>query len=122
LVLRPFAPADATAAFTWFGDADVMRFIGGGVDRTLNDTSNRLSRYINHQERCGFSKWLVQEKASGRAIGDSGLLILDELGPTADLGFRFAKSHWGCGLATEVALVLRRGVMDMPLSAQVPRM
>ena len=103
LILRPFTGADAAGAFAWFGDADVMRFIGGGADRTVDDTANRLSRYITHQERHGFSKWLVQDKESGQAIGDAGLLILDELEPIADLGFRLAKSQWGRGLATEAA-------------------
>jgi RimJ/RimL family protein N-acetyltransferase len=103
LRLRPFTISDTDAAFGWFGDPEVMRFIAGGADRTGEDTRRRVDRYIEHQCRHGFSKWLVIEKATGTTIGDSGLVILEELGPAPDLGFRFHKSHWRRGYATEVA-------------------
>jgi hypothetical protein len=45
----------------------------------------------------------IPRSCGGEAIGDAGLLILDALRPIPDLGFRFAKSQWGRGLATEVA-------------------
>jgi ribosomal-protein-alanine N-acetyltransferase len=103
LLIRPFTLADIDQAFAWFGDPEVMRFTTGGPDRTRDDTRHRLTRYIEHQEQYGFSKWLIQERATAEAIGDAGLLILDALSPIPDLGFRFAKLHRGRGLATEVA-------------------
>jgi ribosomal-protein-alanine N-acetyltransferase len=103
LALRPFTVADAAQAFDWFGDPEVMRFTPTGPDRSQEETRERLGRYCEHQATHGFSKWLIQEKSSGNAIGDSGLLVLAELGSTTDLGFRFAPAYWGRGLATEVA-------------------
>jgi hypothetical protein len=47
----------------------------------------------------------------GCAIGDSGLLVLQEYG-WIDLGFRFAQPHWGKGLATEVASVWVRAAFN----------
>ena len=102
LILRPFGPSDAQAAFGWFGDPVVMRFTPTGADKSVEETITRLAGYQNHQKVHGFSKWLILERDSGIAIGDSGLYVLSEYG-WVDLGFRFAQSRWGKGLATEVA-------------------
>ena len=102
LILRPFVAEDALSAFRWFGDADVMRFTPTGPDASVEETARRLAAYQEHQTTHGFSKWLVQERRSGEAIGDSGLLVLPESG-NVDLGFRFLKHFWGLGFATEVA-------------------
>ena len=69
------------------------------------------NRYQNHQKAHGFSKWLILERDSGIAIGESGLLVLPEYG-WVDLGFRFAQPHWGKGLATEVASAWVREALD----------
>jgi RimJ/RimL family protein N-acetyltransferase len=113
LSLRPFTPADVEDAFGWFGDPDVMRFTPNGPDRTQDQTRERLKQYSGHQVRHGFSKWLIQEKSSGKPIGDSGLLIVDELGPLPDLGFRFAKPYWQQGFATEVATAWIRAAFEV---------
>ena len=89
-------------AFQWFGDGDVMRFTPTGPDASLEHTKNRLATYREHQAAHGFSKWLVQERLSGEAIGDSGLLVLPE-SAGIDLGFRFLKRFWSRGFATEAA-------------------
>lgn len=102
LVLRPFTEDDAEAAFRWFGDPEVMRFVPSRADRSVEETRRRLARYREHQARHGFSKWIVRERTSGEAVGDSGLLRLEEP-ERVDLGFRFARSSWGRGFATEVA-------------------
>jgi len=102
LILRPFEPSDAQAAFEWFGDPIVMRFTPSGPDESIEETRTRLAGYENHQRAHGFSKWLILERDSGIAIGDSGLFVLPEYS-WVDLGFRFAQPFWGKGLATEVA-------------------
>jgi len=112
LSLRPFTHADVEEAFGWFGDPEVMRFTPTGPDRNQDQTRERLKQYRGHQVRHGFSKWLIQEKSSGKAIGDSGLLILEEVGPLPDLGFRFAKPYWQRGFATEVAAAWIRVAFD----------
>jgi len=131
LLLRPFERDDAVAAHAWFGDPVVMRYAPSGPDASVGVTRERLGRYEAHQARHGFSKWLVFERASGQAIGDAGLLVLegdarperwrrgsddDGAGPLGeaardgessreswiDLGFRFQRRSWREGYATEV--------------------
>jgi RimJ/RimL family protein N-acetyltransferase len=51
------------------------------------------------------------DRHSGRPIGDSGLLALQEYG-WIDLGFRLAKPYWGQGLATEAAFAWVQAAFD----------
>ena len=111
LILRPFEPSDALAAFGWFGDPVVMRFTPTGPDKSIEETKRRLASYEEHQKVHGFSKWLVLDRDSRVAIGDSGLLVLQDYG-WIDLGFRFAQRCWGKGLATEVASAWVRAAFD----------
>src|SRR5215469_2130815 len=111
LILRPFELSDAQAAFCWLGDPVVMRFTPTGPDKSIEETKTRLAVFMDHQQTHGFSKWLVLDRDSGVAIGDSGLLVLQDYG-WIDLGFRFAQQYWGKGLATEAASVWVRTAFD----------
>ena len=102
LILRPFEPTDAEAAFGWFGDPVVMRFTPTGPDASIGQTDARLDKYRKHQIAHAFSKWIIVDRNTGHLIGDSGLLVLQDYG-WIDLGFRLAQPYWGKGLATEVA-------------------
>ena len=110
LMLRPFELGDVEAAFGWFGDPIVMRFTPAGPDTSIGQTKTRLTKYEEHQTAHGFSKWIILDRQSGRAIGDSGLLKLEEYG--IDLGFRLAKRYWGKGLATEAASAWVQAAFD----------
>ena len=102
LILRPFQPSDVEAAFTWFGHPVVMQFTVTGPDKSIEGTRRRLIYFEEHQRAHGFSKWIILDADSGVAIGDSGLLVLEEYG-WVDLGFRLTQQYWGRGLATEAA-------------------
>ena len=100
--LRRFQPSDAEAAFGWFSDPEVMRFIPHGPDATLTASSRRIARYLEHEAKYGFSKWIILDRETGLPIGDSGFFHLPDL-KRVELGYRLAKPWWGRGLATEVA-------------------
>src|SRR5258707_10810602 len=99
-ILHAFDSGDVQAAFRWFGDPIVMRFTPSGPDTSIDQTKARLAKYQEHQTTHGFSKWIILDRRSGSAIGDSGLLKLEDHG-WIDLGFRLAQRYWGKGLATE---------------------
>ena len=88
LILRPFALTDAEAAFGWFGNPVVMRFTPSGPDTSIDQTKTRLARYQEHQIAHGFSKWIILDRSTGRSIGDSGLLELQDYG-WIDLGLSY---------------------------------
>src|SRR5260370_41986083 len=88
-----------------------MRFTPTGTDTPIEQTKTRLAKYQEHPTAHGFSKWIILHRRLGRAIGDSGLLMLQEYRWIA-LGFRLAQPYWGKGLATEVASVWVRAAFD----------
>lgn len=99
--LRLFEAGDAEAAFAWFSDSEVMRFIPRGPDTTLEDTQRRIAGYMEHQSVHGFSKRLIVHRETGKEIGDCGLHHLPD-GKRIELGFRLARAFWGQGYALEV--------------------
>lgn len=100
--LRCFQPSDVEAAFGWFSDPEVMRFIPHGPDTTLEASATRIAKYLAHEARHGFSKWIILDRETGVPIGDSGFFHLPDL-KRVELGYRLAKPWWDRGLATEVA-------------------
>ncbi len=111
LILRPFESGDVGEAFAWFGDPIVMRFTPTGPDICIEQTKARLAKYEEHQTAHGFSKWIILDRRLGGAIGDSGLLKLQQY-DWIDLGFRLAQPYWGKGLATEAASAWVRAAFD----------
>jgi ribosomal-protein-alanine N-acetyltransferase len=103
LTLRPFQLIDVPNAYEWLGDPRVMAGMPAGVDKNQKITTRRISSYITHQGRYGFSKWLVIERRTSLPIGDAGLLVIDATGEI-DLGFRLKASLWGNGYGSEIAL------------------
>jgi len=88
-----------------------MRFTPTGVDTSIEQTKARIANYQEHQTAHGFSRWIMLDRRLDRAIGDSGLLELQEYG-WIDLGFRLAQPCWGKGLATEAASAWVRAAFD----------
>ena len=117
LTLRPFEATDAEAAFEWFGNPVVMKYVPNGPDAALDETRRRIEKYQQHQGVHGFSKWVIVERRLGRPIGDSGLLVLEREG-WIDLGFRLKPAYWGQGFATEAGLAwIRAAFHDLGLRA-----
>jgi RimJ/RimL family protein N-acetyltransferase len=109
LLLRTWSLEDVEPAFPIYAHPEVVRFIGNKIDRTPDDTRQRVLRRLNDQERFGLSLWAVIEKATGQLIGACGLKHL-EGGPQIEVGYHLARHTWGKGYATEGARAcLRHG-------------
>lgn len=102
LLLRHFTMDDLASLDTMHSDPEVVRFIGGV--KTLEQTRARLKVWLEEYQRYGFSKWAVVLRSSGELIGRCGLSLeqIDGI-PEWELGWTFARAHWGNGYATEAA-------------------
>ncbi len=71
LILRGHTAEDFAAGCRLWGNADVTRFIGGSPQKP-EDVWARLLRYAGHWTMLGYGYWLVEERATGRFVGDVG--------------------------------------------------
>jgi ribosomal-protein-alanine N-acetyltransferase len=83
-------------------DADVMRFLPGGVPRPKAATPKSLQYFINHWEQHGFGLWAVEDKADGAFVGQAGLNVMQQT-TDVEVVYALGKPYWGKGIATEAA-------------------
>jgi RimJ/RimL family protein N-acetyltransferase len=104
LILRQNRPSDLEDRCAITGDPDFMRFVGGVYDRQEN--WSRITRYIGHWVCFGFGLFAVEEKETGRYVGNVGLSRFErELGADFDsapeAAWMLAQWAEGRGYATE---------------------
>jgi len=102
LLMRPPARDDLPALIQMRSDEDVSRYLGGAAMQSPEALDKRLDFYINCHTRYGFAMGALLRKADGAMIGWGGLQPLEETGEI-EVGYSFAKAHWGRGYATETA-------------------
>ena len=90
-----------------WADPQVTRYIGG-TPRSEEDTWTKFLRMIGHWAALGFGYWAVEEKETGRVIGEAGFgqfkrVIAPSLHGTAEIGWSIAPRAQGRGYATEAA-------------------
>jgi RimJ/RimL family protein N-acetyltransferase len=101
--LRPWREADAPAFAALHADAEVMRDLGGPLNRSQSD--DKLHRYQAAFAEHGFCRWAVDD-LDGNFIGYAGVMPIPAhfpIAPGFEAGWRFVRSAWGKGLAFEAA-------------------
>ncbi len=107
LVLRDHRVTDLDACAAMRADAEVARFITGDpIGR--GDTWRRLLSTAGHWALLGFGYWAVEERASGRFVGEVGLSDFKrDAAPSfegaPEIGWVLARWSHGRGFATEAA-------------------
>ena len=79
LLLRAFTADDVPSMLDVYGDAEVMRYIPGGV-LDARATAQMLAAYERAQETRGFAVWGVVLRSTGRLIGDAGFNLFATTG------------------------------------------
>ena len=103
LLLRPFTADDAPLLHqAVYGNAAVMRYLPGGVPRTLEQTQQVIEFFTNHYQQHGFGAWVLVHQADGQFIGQCGLNRLPDDGEV-EVFYAIAEPYWGQGLTTEAA-------------------
>jgi len=104
LLLRQHRLSDLAERIPLTADPDFMRFVGGVYDRQENWA--RMMRYIGHWIALGYGLFAVEERATGRYVGNVGLARFErDLGadfdPCPEAAWWLAPSAVGLGYATE---------------------
>lgn len=105
LRLRGHRLDDFAACVALWADPEVTRYIGGRPF-SEEETWTRLLRYAGHWTLLGFGYWVVEERSTGRFLGEVGLAdylrdIEPAFGGTPEMGWVLAPSAHGKGYATE---------------------
>jgi RimJ/RimL family protein N-acetyltransferase len=98
LVLRGWRDEDLAAYAEMTADPEVMRFMGGVVDRA--GTWREIALFVGHWELRGHGLWAVER--DGVLIGRVGLWR-PEGWPGLEVGWLLGRDAWGRGYATEAA-------------------
>lgn len=105
LALRPYDLDDVEQVHdVLYGDADVMRHLGGAVSRAA--TREALEAYVAQQEAAGYSFYAVVERETGLIAGEAGLFPLGGEGPEVELGYVLGRAWQGRGFAVEAGHAL----------------
>jgi len=105
LLLREHRPDDLDPYAALWGDADVVRYIGGKpLER--QDCWQRILRFRGMWSALGFGFWIIEDSASGKLIGECGVMdakraIAPSLDGTLEAGWALLPSTHGRGLAHE---------------------
>jgi RimJ/RimL family protein N-acetyltransferase len=101
LRLRPLRSDDFDALHEIYSHPLVAAWIG---EHSAAQTRAELEFYVRHQAEHGWAFWALEERASGRFLGDCGVQPLERReGGEPELGYDLHPDAWGRGLATEAA-------------------
>jgi RimJ/RimL family protein N-acetyltransferase len=102
LVLRPLREEDLDPLSRVLGDPHAMRFFPR--PRTREESRVWIARNQERYAVDGHGLWAVERRADGAFLGDCGLVVQRPEGlPEVEVGYHFAREHWGQGYATEAA-------------------
>ncbi len=100
LALREWRPTDFDALAAFYSDPEVMKFLGGVMER--NDAWRALASSMGHWGMRGYGTWAVERKSDQALVGRVGL-INPEGWPGLEVGWALGKPYWGQGYASEAA-------------------
>jgi RimJ/RimL family protein N-acetyltransferase len=105
-VLRRWREADIVPLAAINGDPEVMRWIGDGTTRNLEQTRASVAVLQRQWNETGIGLFAVEVLATAELAGLTGLAVphfLPEIMPAIEIAWRFGQPFWGQGLATEAA-------------------
>jgi RimJ/RimL family protein N-acetyltransferase len=105
LRLRPHGADDYAACVAMWSDPEVVRYTIGEPSPPQR-TWIRILAYGGHWALLGYGYWAVEEKASGRYVGELGFAdfkrdIEPSIAGAPELGWALARQFHGVGYATE---------------------
>lgn len=106
LTLRKLVPADVGFIAEMLLDPQVTRFYGQKYSRA--DADAWMQRNFARYEQDGYAFWLAEDKATGKPIGQMGLLDQEVDDETLlEIGYMIHPRYWRQGYAHETTSAIR---------------
>jgi len=119
LVLRRWREGDVEPMAAINADPEVMRWIGAGATRDLEQTRSGIERIEREWEACGYGLFAIEVAATSELAGFTGMTVpyfLPEVMPAVEIAWRLGRPFWGQGIATEAsAAALEFGLVERGL-------
>jgi RimJ/RimL family protein N-acetyltransferase len=119
LVLRRWRDADVEPMTAINADPEVMRWIGAGATRDLEQTRSGIEAIEREWNASGYGLFAIEVAATGELAGFAGMTVpyfLPEVMPAVEIAWRLGRPFWGRGIATEAsAAALGFGLTDRGL-------
>jgi RimJ/RimL family protein N-acetyltransferase len=114
LVLRPWTAADAPAALTFYGAADVTRWLSPAMDRVSDEAAmaELIARWSEEQLEPPQRRWALTLQDDGALVGSAVLRALPPGDEDLEIGWQLAPPFWGQGLASEAAHAVAHYAFD----------
>ena len=105
LVLAPYRATDLNDAAQMWADPAVTTYIGGRPF-SREEVWHRVLRYMGHWSVAGYGSWTVRDRATGRYLGELGLMdsrrdTQPSFEGSPEIGFAFTPHAQGRGYARE---------------------
>lgn len=104
LHLRPFTLDDLDAHARLYADPEITRWLSDGPwfgDLARERSERAVRRFVSHWKACGYGVWAVEDRATGRFLGQCGLNTLP--GGEVEILWAIERDAWGQGFASEAA-------------------
>lgn len=102
LILRRFAMTDSADLLElWIADPAVQSEYGEPTYETMDEVEQLLRKWIAGYDNPAFYRWAVEEKESGRCIGQIAFCRVYEDCRAAEIEYCVSAQRWGRGYAGE---------------------
>ncbi|ASF28525.1 MULTISPECIES: GNAT family N-acetyltransferase [Bacillus amyloliquefaciens group] len=100
--LRTMRDDDEENLYGLFTDKEVMKYYPSLKSR--RETKEWIAWNKRLAKGYGVSLWIAEDKETGAFLGQCGIVPQTVNGTAMmEIGYMFARRHWGCGYATEAA-------------------
>ena len=101
--VREFLPVEETLFCSFFDDKELTRFL---PDLSMKQYKIIFNTALQDYQTGPYGRWGIFEKQTNLLIGTCLFRTFTEDTAKMEIGYSLIPSHWGKGIATEIALAL----------------
>jgi RimJ/RimL family protein N-acetyltransferase len=102
---RRWIASDVEALFAVYSDPEGMRWVGDGQPISRAECDRWMRVTMENYAARGYGMFVLEERTTGEIVGFCGLVHPGGQ-PEPEIKYALLRSHWGRGLASEIAPAL----------------